>query len=151
MKKIFIIVAFFLSFSSFVIIPEIQTEKQANQGWSPWQKVSCFKGLQYRTKRGNREADGTYWWSVQFRNLYNITTGFNYNITEPGRESEVRKNNEILDYWKLSANSDPERDGNDSPHAGNYVNAADKIFLFITNVKQPVNDNWDVPFKKCDY
>lgn len=119
--------------------------------YGPWQKVSCFKGLQYRTVRGRQEANGKYWWSVQFRNLYDIATDFNYNIIEPSRIAEVRKNNEILDYWKLSANSDPEKEGSDSPHAGNYVNSADEVYVFITNVRQPVNGNWDVPYKKCDY
>lgn len=151
MKRSIIIIFSFISFTSFVILKNTQLAKQSNSEWGPWQKVGCYKGLQFRTIRGRQEDNGKYWWSVQFRNLYGIATDFNYNITEPEREAEVKKNNEILDYWKLSANEDPEEDRNDSPHAGNYVRSADEVFVFITNVRQPVNGNWDVPYKKCDY
>ncbi|MBL0202733.1 MAG: hypothetical protein IPP81_22015 [Chitinophagaceae bacterium] len=53
-------------------------------------KVSCYRG-QFRTVRGAQEEDGTYWWSVQFRNLYNKKVKFNYNITEPEKEEKVRR------------------------------------------------------------
>lgn len=121
------------------------------QAYGPWQKVSCYKGIQYRTVRGNRENDGSYWWSVQFRNLYSSEVRFSYNIVEPEKEAEVRNGQIVLDSWRLSPGEDPQKDGNDSPHAGNYVKSSDKIFVYITKVRQPVNDNWDVPFKKCDY
>lgn len=119
--------------------------------YGPWQKVSCYKGIQYRTVRGNRENDGSYWWSVQFRNLYSSEVRFSYNIVEPEKEAEVRNGQIVLDSWRLSAGTDPEKDGNDSPHAGNYVKSSDKIFVYITKVRLAVNGSLDVPPIKCDY
>lgn len=119
--------------------------------YGPWQKVSCYKGLQFRTVRGNQERDGTYWWSVQFRNLYSSEVRFSYNIVELEKESHVKKNQLVLDSWSLNAGADPEKEGYDSPHAGNYVRSAEKIFVFITNVRLAINGNLNVPFIKCDY
>lgn len=119
--------------------------------YGPWQKVNCYKGLQFRTVRGSGESDGTYWWSVQFRNLYNSEVRFSYNIVEPEKESQVRREQLVLDSWRLSANADPEREGYDSPHAGNYVRSAQKVFVYITNVRLAINGNLDVPPMKCDY
>ena len=119
--------------------------------YGPWQKVSCYKGLQFRTIRSNQESDGSYWWSVQFRNLYNSEVRFNYNIIEPEKEAQVRKEKLVLDSWRLSAGADPEREGYDSPHAGNYVRSAERVFVFITGVRLALNGDLDVPPMKCDY
>lgn len=119
--------------------------------WGPWQKISCYRGIQFRTIRGRQEDDGSYWWSVQFRNLYDRKVRFNYNITEPEKEEKVKKEKLILDTWSLGINQDPEKEGNDAPHAGNYVRSADKVFLYITDVRFPTEGNWSPDPIRCDY
>lgn len=126
--------------------------------WSSWKKVSCYKGIEFRTKRGEREADGTYMWYVQFRNNYSKQVGFNYNITEPEKAEKVKRERLTLGFWSLSANEDPDDYNNpDSPHASNYIQSSNDVFVYITNLRYcgdcptcPGNCS-DRPYLKCDY
>lgn len=120
--------------------------------WGAWTKVSCYKGIEFRTSRGEF-YNGTYAWNVQFRNLYNKKVKFNYNITEPEKEEKVRREQLILDIWTLAAGFDPDEEGNnrDAPHGMNYATSSNNVFVYITNVRFSNNGNWDTDFSKCDY
>lgn len=52
--------------------------------WGQWRNVSCYKGIDFRTKRGDYNSYARKWnWYVQFRNRYYEKINFNYIISEP--------------------------------------------------------------------
>ncbi len=120
--------------------------------WSLWQKVSCYKGIQFRTSRGEFYM-GKYSWYVQFRNLYSREVRFGYNIVEPEKEAITRKERNVLDVWRLSAGFNPDEEGNnrDAPHGMNYAISADKVFVYITNAQFSNDGDWNTSFIVCDY
>ena len=153
MKNVLLIIAILMALTAFRPIEisfKSNIKNNALVEYGSWQKVSCYRGIQFRTVRGAREDDGSYWWSVQFRNLYNKKVRFNYNIVEPEKEEKVRREQIILDVWTLSANEDPEAEGTDSPHAGNYVRSANNVFVYITNVRFPTESNYSPDPINCD-
>lgn len=153
MKNVLLAIAILLAMTAFKPFEnsfKSKIETNALVEYGSWQKVSCYRGIQFRTVRGAREDDGSYWWSVQFRNLYNKKVRFDYNIVEPEKEEKIRREQIILDVWTLNANHDPEQEGYDSPHGGNYVRSADKVFVYITNVRFPTEDNYSPNPIECD-
>lgn len=52
-----------------------------SQSWSSWKTSSCFKGLDYRTKKTDYyESSGKHRWRVQFKSRYKEKIHFSYDI-----------------------------------------------------------------------
>ena len=53
--------------------------------WGEWTNSDCFKGVDYRAKRGDYNSYANKWhWDVQFRNRYNNQLNYSYAVGEPG-------------------------------------------------------------------
>lgn len=125
--------------------------RRQTSDWGDWKKVSCYRGIQFRLSRGEF-YDGKYFWNVQFRNLYNREVKFGYNIVDPEKEAQTRRERNILDVWRLAAGFDPDEEGNnrDAPHGGNWANSSSNVFVYITNVQFSTNGTWNNEFINCD-
>lgn len=61
---------------------------EINSDWGEWINVSCYKGIDFRTKKGDYNSYARKWlYSIQFRNRYYKRVSFNYSVNEPGEDN----------------------------------------------------------------
>jgi len=77
----FCIIILYAGINSFTKSPS----KSQRGDWGEWANDDCFKGIDYRVKKGSYNSYSNKWdWYVQFRNRYNNSISFSYSISEPG-------------------------------------------------------------------
>jgi hypothetical protein len=63
------------------------TEKKSD--WGEWINDDCFKGIDYRVKKGDYNSYSRQWyWYMQIRNRYHDEINISYTISEPGAINE---------------------------------------------------------------
>lgn len=74
-----------LIFSLCALLVLSSFHRKISNDWGEWSNDDCFKGIDYRAKRGDYNNYAKKWhWYVQFRNRYQQKLNYNYAIDEPG-------------------------------------------------------------------
>jgi len=72
--------------------------------WSSWTTSRCFKGIDFRTRRGDfNNVSNKYEWDVQFRNRYNEDVHFSFTLT-PSYIGNT-ENEDLTDRIDIKANT----------------------------------------------
>lgn len=107
----FLVINFYMGIISFV---KVSSPKIQQSDWGEWINDDCFKGIDYRVKKGDYNSYAGKWhWFVQFRNRYNNRISYNYSISEPGIKTEPDHRDHIssgsLSNSKIALIQDPNR------------------------------------------
>jgi len=125
-------------FSIFIIsIYAFSNPDYTYSDWSEWQNSSCYKGLDFRTRRfDTRQADGTYEWQVQFRDRYYQKISFDHTLSEPNVKKETTDRMTVSTMSESSTNYF-------------YLYSTKTCTVWINNVRFG-NDDWGSSYYKCD-
>jgi len=102
---------------------------ESQNEWSEWQKTTCAKGLDYRTKIGRYDMTRrARKWQIQFKSRYSLTMHYNYKVMSINRKKDARKIRANNPRLHLEANIE-------SKEFALYVKANKEIYMHIDKVR----------------
>jgi|GEM_PF-203166 len=113
----------------------------AQSPWSPWQETTCYKGIDFRTKRnGYNEYAKKFNWTVQFRNRYQKNLHLNCKLfVSQGRAAGKKATDRLM-------NIKP----GETRGTWFLVASGDQVYVLIQNVRVGNQDDWGGPYYPSD-
>ena len=149
--SILIIAAFVMSFktmsneelkNSDVVKLELNFNNYQTE-WGSWNTTDCFRGLDFRVKRGNyNQYAKKYKWYVQFKNRYDEKIYFNFAMVEYRNRNHIKNSGNTKHRGNATANGGIKE-------SYFLVDDASSVYVYVNKVRLGDKD-WGKDYYDCD-
>jgi hypothetical protein len=139
MKKLITIISggLILLSTSFKAPVSVAKTKLTQQDWGEWVSDDCFKGIDYRTRRGDFNDNLNKWmWYAQIRNRYDEKINISFIITDPGEikspDHRTTINGQSIEGFGINA----------------FITSGERCHVRVGYIR--FGDNDSGPYYRCD-
>lgn len=112
-------------------------------GWGSWKTTDCFRGLDFRVKRGNyNQYAKKYKWFVQFKNRYDEKIYFNFAMVEYRNRSIIKNSGDTKYRGNATANGGIKE-------SYFLVDDDSSVYVYVNKVRLGEKD-WGKDYYDCD-